>query len=72
MTTHYQHPITFLDSWSWPQNKKIKIKERDINLLMRNALVWFLDTNKQTNKNEFFPKLEVNMDQQQKTGKHRI
>jgi hypothetical protein len=27
--------------------QKRKIKERDINLLMRNALVWFWDTNKQ-------------------------
>jgi hypothetical protein len=38
MTTHYQHPITFLDYWSWPQKKK---EESDANLLMRNALVWF-------------------------------
>jgi hypothetical protein len=38
MVTHYQHPIAFLDSWSWPQKKK---EERDANLLMRNALVWF-------------------------------
>jgi hypothetical protein len=36
---------------------------------MRNALV---RRHKQTNKNGFFSRLEVNMDQQQKTGKHRI
>jgi hypothetical protein len=34
-------------------------------------MLWF-GSETQTNKNEFFPRLEVNMDQQQKTGKHRI